>query len=170
MRCDMVEAHAWTKVADRTLHTRHQECHNRLALLAVHRRLWIRDHKEDEELIHRASDRSDLLLNTNQQRGCVITQQCPQGRKEEEEQHVRARNVEAVQAIDNHASEQPDDHHRQHVVAPLNRQRCHRLRSDKQKCSNGEVGWIPEVPSMQADDVFTQDCDTRSDQIRPPLR
>ena len=122
MRCDMVEPHAWTKVAERTLHTSHQECHNRLALLAVHRRLWIRDHKEHEELIHRARDRSDLLLNTNQQRGCVITQQCPQGRKEEEEQHIRSRNVEAIQTVNNYTAEQPYNHHRKDVVAPLNRQ------------------------------------------------
>ena len=62
----MVKAHPWPKVTENTLHSGHEECNNRLALLAVHRRLWIRDHKEDEELIHRAGNRRDFLLEANQ--------------------------------------------------------------------------------------------------------
>ena len=42
------------------LHERHEEHDDALPLPRLHRRLRIRDHEENEELVHRSRDRRDL--------------------------------------------------------------------------------------------------------------
>src|SRR5687768_7186117 len=95
------------------LHGSDEHGHEALGPPRLYGRPRVRDHEEDEQLIHRTRDRSHLG-----EKGMAVDE-AANGSEDDERGHVRQSDVETANAPGNQGSEYPDNYHRRKVVAPL---------------------------------------------------
>ena len=116
-----------------------QERHQALRPFRRDRRLRVRDHEENEELIHRPGDRRGFGQEP------VAGDQASQRRENKKGNHVGCRDVETLHAPGNDRPQRPHNQQRQDIIAPLNAQCRHRFRRKQQqdadaRSSRGSTG------------------------------
>src|SRR5437773_178500 len=98
---------------DQRLHYRDQHCDDNLAPSPAHYSAWISDHEENEQLIHRSGNRSDLRQHWLAERyGANAVE-------EQKARDIRERDVKNADTRGDDQSEDPDHQVRRHIVAEL---------------------------------------------------
>ena len=78
--------------------------------------------------------------------------------------------MEPADAPDDHESQQPDHGHRPQVIPPLNAEKRHRLRREKEHGADAEIRRIPQVPAVHPQHVLREDRNQARKEVRPQKR
>src|SRR5579863_353523 len=138
-----------------------EEGDDTLGPLRPYGRLGVRDHEEREELILGTRDRRDL------RKPWIARDPRAHDREEEERRDVRDADMESAGAPDDQRAENPDDRHRSQVISPLDAERGHRIRCQKEHGRDAEVRWVEEMAALDTQHVLRGDRKQRADDVGP---
>src|SRR5579872_680496 len=150
--------------AQHHLDKRDNDCNHTLSPLWPNRRLGVGNHKEDEELIFRASDWRKL------REPWVACEPGTHEREENERRHVRRTDMETPRTPDDERTEYPDHGHRRKIVTPLNAQCRNGIGGEEEHGADAEVRWVEEVAPFCSQHIFRSDREKRADGVRPVSR
>src|ERR1700694_2984828 len=116
-----------------------RDCHKDLTPPSAHYRAWVRDHEENEQLIHWSGDRSDLRQHglPECQRARAVKQQKAHDIGEGDVEHADARN--------DYQPEDPDHQVRRQVIAELVAEHGDAIWREQQQSGDRKVCRIPQV-------------------------